>query len=93
LKKSSYIILGCLALLLVAAPLLLLPDAEYEGADGLAQELAEKINPNYEPWAESVFEPPNAEIESFFFALQAAAGAAFIGFYLGKDCYHEEYQG
>ena len=33
----------------------------------------------WKPW-----EPPSGEIESLLFALQAAIGAGFIGYYVGK---------
>ncbi|CEO90262.1 hypothetical protein SSCH_790007 [Syntrophaceticus schinkii] len=32
---------------------------------------------------ESIWEPPSGEIESLLFALQAAIGAGFIGYYFG----------
>ena len=35
------------------------------------------------PWFSPIFEPGSGEIESGLFALQAAIGAGFIGYYLG----------
>ncbi len=55
----------------------------FAGADGQAEELIKKIVPDYKPWFEPFFEPPSGEIESLLFALQAALGAGFIGYYLG----------
>ena len=37
----------------------------------------------YQPWAQSIWEPPSGEIESLLFALQAAFGAIIIGYFLG----------
>lgn len=55
----------------------------FSGADGQAKELISKIIPGYQPWAKPFMEPPSGEIESLLFALQAALGAGFIGYYLG----------
>jgi cobalt/nickel transport protein len=41
------------------------------------------IAPDYKPWFKPLMEPPSGEIESLLFALQAAAGAGFIAYYLG----------
>lgn len=56
----------------------------FAGADGQAEELIKEIVPDYEPWFEPYFEPASGEIESLLFALQAALGAGFIGYYLGS---------
>lgn len=75
--------------LLTVSPLFLVPDSGdpkieiFAGADGQAEELIREIRPEYEPWAEPLWEPPSGEIESLFFALQAALGAGFIGYYFG----------
>ncbi|XPO23271.1 energy-coupling factor ABC transporter substrate-binding protein [Phosphitispora sp. TUW77] len=57
--------------------------AEFGGADGQAEELITQINPDYQPWFSSIWEPPSGEIESLLFALQAALGTGFIGYYIG----------
>lgn len=41
------------------------------------------ISPDYEPWAESLLEPPGGETESLLFCLQAAFGALVIGYGFG----------
>ena len=41
------------------------------------------IHPDYEPWAEPLWEPPSGEIESLLFSLQVAIGAGGIGYILG----------
>jgi cobalt/nickel transport protein len=57
---------------------------EFGGADGEIQEVIGSVNPNYKPWFQSLWTPPSAEIESLLFALQAALGAGFIGYYIGR---------
>lgn len=57
--------------------------AVFSGADGQAKELVGRINPAYQPWASPLLQPPSSEIESLLFALQAALGAGFIGYWYG----------
>ena len=83
LLQKNIILIG-LALVLATAPLVLLPGAAFEGADGLAEETVLAINPAYTPWFEPFLEPPSGEVESFLFSLQAALGAGIIGFILGR---------
>ena len=63
------------------------PDGEevaiFGGADDQAKNLIGEIRPDYEPWFEPLIEPASGEIASMLFALQAALGAGFIGYYLG----------
>lgn len=81
-KKNIILILTVIVIL--AAPLLIIKDAEFSGSDGLAEQEITKINPDYKPWFESVLVPASGEIESLLFALQAAIGAGIVGFVLGK---------
>ena len=74
------LILIVLVVLLAALPLWLLPNAEFGGADGQAEEVILELQPDYEPW----FEPASGEVESLLFALQAAIGAGVVGFVLGR---------
>ena len=78
------LILIVLTVLLAAIPLWLLPNAEFGGADGQAEEAIQELNPNSEPWFEPILEPASGEIESLLFALQAAVGAGVVGFVLGR---------
>ena len=78
------LILVLLVVLIAAVPLWLCKDAEFGGADGLAEELIVETHPDYEPWFSPLFEPASGEIESLLFALQAALGAGVIGFILGR---------
>jgi len=55
----------------------------FAGADGRAEEIVAETRPDYEPWAKPLWKPPSGEIESMLFALQAALGAGFIGYYFG----------
>ncbi len=86
LKKNIILIL--LVVVLAIIPLVINKNAEYGGADGQAKEAITEINPGYEPWFSSIWEPPSGEIESLLFALQAAIGSGFIfyffGYYIGK---------
>jgi len=83
-KKTSYsLLLMALIFALTVFPLVFNGGAEFAGADGEAEELITEINPGYEPWFTSVWEPPSGEIESLLFALQGALGAGFIFYYLG----------
>ena len=77
------LILIVLAVAIAALPLWLLPNAEFGGADGAAEELVTQLDPDYEPWAESIIEPPGGETESLLFCLQAALGALVIGYGFG----------
>ncbi|MGL5315485.1 MAG: energy-coupling factor ABC transporter substrate-binding protein [Peptostreptococcaceae bacterium] len=86
-KKSTAkqnIILLVLAGALICLPLIINPGAEYGGADGEAEGLITEINPDYEPWFSSIYEPPSGEIESLLFSTQAALGAGIIGYFLGS---------
>lgn len=80
-KKN--IILLLIVFVIGIFPLLTIKDSEFGGADGKAEELIMEINPEYEPWFESLIELPGGETESLLFALQAAIGAGIIGYVLG----------
>lgn len=82
MKKN--IILLCIVALLIIAPFIINASGEYEGADAQAEGIINEINSEYEPWANSLWEPPSGEVESFIFAGQAAVGAGFIGYFIGK---------
>lgn len=81
--KKTLILLATLAVIIVA-PLYLVKDAEFGGADGVAMDIAAEINPDFEPIFEPFIEPASGEIESMLFALQAAIGAGIIGFGIGR---------
>lgn len=91
LKQNLLLILGVIALGVL--PLWIVdkpaagPDGEaaalFTGADDKAKNLITEIRPDYEPWFAPLIEPASGEIASMLFALQAALGAGFIGYYLG----------
>lgn len=81
--QKNLILIG-LVILLAAFPLWYCRDAEFGGADGMAGELIEESNPDYEPWFQTIFEPASGEVESLLFALQAAIGSGIVCFVLGR---------
>ena len=68
---------------LAFAPLFMTRGAQFAGADAQAEDAITTLNPNYQPWFKSFWQPPSAEVESFLFALQAAIGSGFVFYYLG----------
>lgn len=80
---NKNIVLGVLVILLMILPLMMNKEAAFEGSDGGAEEMIQEINPNYEPWANYLFEPPSGEIETLFFCIQTAIGTGVIFYYLG----------
>ncbi len=81
-KKNLILILA--VIIIGVAPLLLRKDAEFAGADGLAEELITQVDKDYKPWFSPLIELPSGEIESLMFALQAAIGAGVVCFILGR---------
>lgn len=81
MKRNVLLLLLVVALVII--PFVINKDAEFGGADGKAEKVITEIQPDYKPWFSSVWEPPSGEIESLLFALQAAFGAGFIGYYVG----------
>lgn len=86
------IILLLLIVAIAVAPLLLIKDSEFGGADGEAEGAIAKINPDYVPWFESIIEPPGGETESLLFCLQAGIGAGIFGFAFGYLVARKKYQ-
>jgi cobalt/nickel transport protein len=76
-------ILLILIVVIVLIPLVFMGDSEFEGADDQAGDIIGEINPDYEPWAEPLWEPPSGEIESLLFSLQVALGAGVFGYIFG----------
>ncbi|TLM67142.1 MAG: cobalamin biosynthesis protein CbiN [Deltaproteobacteria bacterium] len=62
---------------------LLLPAAaRAAGTDEQATRLAQRLAPDYRPWAAPLFGTPEGAAESWLFALQAALGLAAIAYCL-----------
>jgi cobalt/nickel transport protein len=77
------VLLSLLAIALAIVPLFIARNAEFGGADAQAEKAITEIKPEYTPWFSPLWKPPGREIESFLFAMQAAIGAGFIGYYFG----------
>lgn len=95
MKKTTWITILILVLLcavILIFPLMTIRDSEFGGADGAAEEAIAQIDPDYEPWAESLIELPGGETESLLFSLQAALGALVIGFGFGYLVARKKYR-
>ena len=84
------LVLICAAILIF--PLMTIHDSEFGGADGAAEGAIAQVDPDYEPWAESILEPPGGETESLLFCLQTALGAVVIGFGFGYLVARKKYR-
>ena len=82
-RRGLTVLLVALVIVLAAVPLFLHPGSEFGGADGQAEGAIAEIAPDYQPWFSPIWEPPGGETESLLFALQAAIGAGFIGYFFG----------
>ncbi len=83
MNAKHYAILLVVMVVLFALPLIILPHAEFGGADGNAADEIESSG--YEPWITPFWEPPSGEIESLLFSVQAAIGAVIIGYFVGYE--------
>lgn len=81
--KKENIILIIIAVMLAIYPLAM-SSGDFVGADDKAKDAISEVSPNYVPWFKSLWEPPSSEVESLLFALQAAIGAGFIGYFFGR---------
>jgi len=79
-RRSGLLLLA--AVLVAAAPLVLPIKGEFAGSDDQAK--AAIAATGYLPWAKPLWQPPSAEVESLLFAVQAAVGAGFLGYVLGR---------
>ncbi|WP_027365338.1 energy-coupling factor ABC transporter substrate-binding protein [Desulfotruncus alcoholivorax] len=82
--KKNLVLIGIVVILAVI-PFFTQKGAEFGGADGQAEKVITQIKPDYKPWFNSFWEPPSGEIESLLFAVQAALGAGFIGYFIGYN--------
>lgn len=82
-KITTILILVILCVAILVFPLMTIQDSEFGGADGAAEEAIGVVDPDYEPWAESIIELPGGETESLLFCLQTALGAIVIGYGFG----------
>lgn len=95
MERKQILIIVCLLALcatILVFPLLTIRDSEFGGADDAAEEAIAAVDPDYEPWAESILEPPGGETESLLFCLQAALGAVVIGYGFGYLAARKKYR-
>jgi cobalt/nickel transport protein len=85
LNHKHYYVLGfvTVALILIAA-VLLNPSSEFGGTDDSGGDVIGDIDPDYEPWFQSIWEPAG-ELETLLFCLQTAIGALIIGYFIGAN--------
>lgn len=83
LSRSSWMLIAAAAI--VAAPLII-PGlgGDFKGSDDLGTDAISEARPGYKPWFQPLWKPPSDEVESMFFALQAAIGAGFLGYVIGR---------
>jgi cobalt/nickel transport protein len=70
-------------LTLAIAPLIFVRGGEFAGSDDKAKKAITEVQPGYQPWFKSLFEPPSSEVASLLFSSQAALGAGVIGYVIG----------
>jgi cobalt/nickel transport protein len=95
MKRYQNLLMIIAVVVLVAIPLWMVqkpaPGADgkeveiFRGADDQAKDVIGKLAPGYQPWFKPLMEPPSGEIGSLLFALQAALGAGFIGYWYGSS--------
>ena len=86
MDNKYYIVILAVVALIAITPLAMYSgmgedEGYFGGADSSAGPVIEETG--YQPWFTSIWEPPSGEIESLFFAIQAAIGAIIIGYILG----------
>lgn len=82
-QACKNMLLVIMVLGLMSMPLLMNRSEEFGGTDGQATKAVGEVRPGYVPWADSLWKPPGGEVESLLFALQAALGSGFVGYYFG----------
>jgi len=85
MRRSHYYALGLLAVaVILVSAILLNPNSDFSGTDDGGGEVIGEVDPDYQPWFQSVWEP-SSELQTLFFTLQAAIGALVIGYFLGSN--------
>ena len=91
-KVMTILILLALCAVILIFPLLTIRDSEFGGADGAAEEVIAAVDPDYDPWAESLIALPGGDTETLLFCLQTALGAVVIGFGFGYLVARKKYR-
>jgi cobalt/nickel transport protein len=101
MKRYQNLLMMIAVVVLIALPLWMVqkpapgPDGKeveiFKGADDQAKDVIGTLAPGYKPWFKPLMEPHSGEIGSLLFALQAALGAGFIGYYLGMSVTRAKY--
>jgi cobalt/nickel transport protein len=84
MKRYQNLLMMIAVVVLVAAPLWTI-QKPFRGTDDQATALISNIAPGYQPWFKPMQESSGGEINSLLFALQAALGSGFFGYYLGMS--------
>ncbi|MBU5485587.1 energy-coupling factor ABC transporter substrate-binding protein [Clostridium sp. MSJ-11] len=83
-KRTVSLLIACFIVIIGSLAIGSMRGGEFEGADGMIEDVIAETRGDYEPWFSALWEPPSGEIESLLFAAQAAIGAGFMGYYIGK---------
>ena len=70
------------ALIVLLQVMLSMHASQYEGTDDQSVEVIQKIDPDYTPWASTIWEPHYQWYENLAFAFQIAIGLGVIIFYI-----------
>lgn len=81
--KRKNLLLISFCIILIVGSFIIGSKGEFGGADDQIEGVISEVNKEYTPWFNHIWEPPSGEVESFLFAFQAAAGAGFVGYYIG----------
>lgn len=81
MKKHGILVIVLVLLACVAFTTYLSLNASFEGTDDQATVAIEAINPDFEPWFTSVFEPSEI-LEITLFIAQGLFGTLFVGLML-----------
>jgi len=82
-NRSVWLIAATVAI--VVAPLAI-PGlgGAFKGSDDIGTDAINEAVPGYKPWFQPLWKPPSDEVESLLFSLQAALGAGFLGYVIGR---------
>jgi len=79
LKSSGLIFILAV---LICAPFWFSSIRDLPGTDEQASQAIMELENRYQPWFQPLWKPQNKALENMLFALQAAVGAAFLGYYI-----------